>query len=96
LYYENPVWGARVSDAYRSGYLTGAGTDINNSGDGYRGTNNVDFQAHYNVRPRMRLVVEAINLTNQPIIQSVDQTANRTEVYTRSGRTFTFGFNAEF
>ena len=96
LYYENSVWGARISDAYRSGYLTGAGTDINNSGDGYRGTNNVDFQAHYNIRPRMRLIAEAINLTNEPIVQSVDLNANRTEVYTKSGRTFTFGFSAEF
>jgi len=96
LYYENAVWGVRVSDAYRSSYITSAGTAINNSGDGYRGQNNVDFQAHYTVRPGFRLIAEGLNLTNEPIVQSIDPVAQRTEVYTTSGRTFTFGFSAEF
>jgi len=95
LYYEDDRWGVRVSDAYRSAYLTGAGSDINNAGDGYRATNNVDAQAHYNLRPGMRLIVEGINLTNEPIQQSVSP-ADRIEVYTTSGRTYTFGFSAEF
>ncbi|MBN9990961.1 hypothetical protein JND45_16635, partial [Listeria monocytogenes] len=30
LYYENKLWGVRVSDAYRSSYLTGAGNAIDN------------------------------------------------------------------
>lgn len=94
LYYENKLWGARISDAYRSRYLTGPGNDINNAGDGIDGSHNVDAQAHFNLRPGLRLIAEAINLTNQPIVQSVGP--RRTEVYTTSGRTFTFGFSAEF
>ena len=96
LYYETPLWGARISDAYRSKYLTGAGNAVDNSGDGIRGTNNVDFQAHYNIRRGVRLIAEGINITNEPIVQSIDSIANRPEVYTTSGRTFTFGVSAEF
>ena len=96
LYYENPVWGVRISDAYRSRYLTSAGNAVTNSGDGIKATHNVDFQAHFNIRPGIRLIVEGINLTNQPIVQSVDLAADRTEVHTTSGRTFTFGVSAEF
>ena len=95
LYYENKLWGVRVSDAYRSKYLTSAGNAIDNSGDGIGATNNVDFQAHYNILPGVRLIVEGINLTNEPIRQSIGA-ANRTEVYTTAGRTFTFGVSAEF
>ncbi|WP_068083058.1 TonB-dependent receptor [Novosphingobium rosa] len=94
LYYENKLWGARISDAYRSRYLIGAGTALDNSGDAIEGSHNVDFQAHVNIHKGMRLIAEGINLTNQPIVQSVGP--NRKEVYTTSGRTFTFGFSAEF
>jgi TonB-dependent receptor len=96
LYYENPVWGARISTAYRSQYLTGAGNALANSGGGIKGTNNVDFQAHWNIRRGIRLIAEGINLTNEPIRQFSSIDADRTEVYTTSGRTFTFGISAEF
>lgn len=96
LYYENAVWGARISDAYRSQYLISVGNALANSGEGIKGTNNVDFQAHYNIRPGIRLIVEGINITNEPIQQFANMDAPRTEVYTTSGRTFTFGFSATF
>ncbi len=94
LYYENKVWGVRVSDAYRSQYLTGVGNAIDNTSDIIKATNNVDFQAHVNILPGVRLIAEGINLTNEPIQQSIGP--DRTEVYTTAGRTFTFGFSAEF
>ena len=43
-----------------------------------------------------KIKVEGINLTNQAIEQFTDLKADRTEVYTTSGRTFTFGVTAEF
>ena len=95
LYYENKLWGVRVSDAYRSQYLTSIGS-VGNVGDGIKGTNNVDFQAHFNITRGIRLIAEGINLTNEPIRQFASIDADRTEVYTTSGRTFTFGFSAEF
>ena len=96
LYYENSVWGVRVSDAYRSDYLTGASNAYANAGDGIKGTNNIDFQAHVNVRPGVRLIAEGINLTNQAIRQFASVDYDRPEVYTTAGRTFTFGVSAEF
>ena len=95
LYYETPLWGARVSEAYRDSYLDGAGGG-GNIGEFVAPSSNVDFQAHYNIGPRLRLIVEGINLTDQPIIQYADVSARRTEVDTRSGRTLTFGFSYEF
>jgi outer membrane receptor protein involved in Fe transport len=80
LYYENSVWGVRVSDAYRSRYLTSANNAIDNAGDGIKATNNVDFQAHYHIRPGIRLIVEGINLTNQAIRQFASVDADRAEV----------------
>ncbi|KMS51922.1 hypothetical protein V474_02435 [Novosphingobium barchaimii LL02] len=96
IYYENSLWGVRVSDAYRSRYLTGAGNALANSGGGIKATNNVDFQAHYNILPGVRLIAEGINLTNEPIQQFANVDAMRPEVYTTSGRTFSFGVSAEF
>lgn len=95
LYYEDDLWGARISDAYRSKYLTGAGNALANSGGGIKGTHNIDFEAHIKIRPGLRLTAEGINLTNQPIRQFVSD-ADRTEVYTTSGRTFALGVSAEF
>jgi len=95
LYYEEDAWGIRVSDAYRSRYLDGASGN-GNIGDVVNSTNNVDLQAHYNVTDNLKLVVEGINLIDQPITQYVDVNAKRPEVYTRSGRTFTFGATYNF
>ena len=95
LYYDAPGWGVRVSEAYRDRYLDGAGGN-GNIGEFVAPSSNVDAQAHYNLAPGLRLVAEGINLTDQPIIQYTDAVAQRIEVNTRSGRTFTFGFSYEF
>ncbi len=95
LYYETDLWGLRVSDAYRSKYLDGAGGG-GNIGDAIRPTNNLDFAAHYNVDEHLKIVVEGINLTDTPIKQYEDLAASRPEVDTTSGRTITFGATYEF
>ncbi|KAF1017073.1 MAG: hypothetical protein GAK31_00332 [Stenotrophomonas maltophilia] len=63
LYYEIPVWGARISSAWRDGYLDGIGGN-GNVGSGYRATNNVDANIFWNVNPHLKVALEAINLTN--------------------------------
>jgi iron complex outermembrane receptor protein len=95
LYFETEAYGARISTAYRSRYLTGAGSNAN-VGEGIRPTNNVDFQLHFNPTRNIRFVVEGINITNQAIEQFTDMKADRTLVYTTSGRTFTFGVTTSF
>ncbi len=95
LYYETPRWGARISSAYRDGYLDGPG-GAGNIGSGYRAANNIDFAAHYNAAGGLKLVIEGINLTDAAIDQYTDAAAKRLIAHTRSGRTFTLGATYEF
>ena len=95
LYYETGRWGARISSAYRSGYLDGVG-GAGNIGSGYHSANNVDVSAHYNLPGGLKLVMEGINLTDQAIDQYADVKADRLIAHTRSGRTVTLGATYEF
>ena len=95
IYYETDTWGMRLSSAYRDKYLSGAGGN-GNIGDGYKATNNIDFSAHYNVMPNLKVTLEGINLSNQHSIQYTDVTAQRTTVNTSSGRTILIGATYEF
>jgi TonB-dependent receptor len=95
LYYETDTWGMRLSSAYRDDYLDGAGGN-GNIGSGVKATNNIDFAAHYNVMPKLKLTLEGINLSNQHSIQYTDITAKRTTVNTSSGRTILIGATYEF
>ena len=95
IYYETDTWGMRLSSAYRDKYLTGAGGN-GNIGDGVKATNNIDFSAHYNVTPGLKLTLEGINLSNQHVIQYTDVTAQRTTVNVSSGRTILIGATYEF
>jgi TonB-dependent receptor len=95
LYYETSTWGVRISQSYRSSYLDGAGS-FGNIGDFTAATNNVDMDAHLSLTPHLKLRFEAINLTDQAIIQYTDRTARRLEVNTRAGRTFVMGATYEF
>ncbi|WP_254062736.1 TonB-dependent receptor [Caulobacter sp. S45] len=95
LYYETSTWGMRISTAYRSKYLDGAGTN-GNIGDFMAATNNLDFDSHYNLTPRLKITFEGINLTDQHIVQYTDVIAKRTEVNTSAGQTFVIGATYEF
>src|SRR5262249_10238185 len=79
LYYETARWGVRVSEAYRGQYLISAGSN-GNVGEYIAPQNNVDAEAFINVTPKLRLVFEGINLTNQAIVQLTDLSAQRIEV----------------
>ena len=95
LYYETARWGARVSSAYRDAYLDGAGGN-GNVGSGYHAANNIDAAAHFNAGRGLKLVVEGLNLTDQPIDQFTDLAADRLLARTRNGRTVTLGVAYEF
>ncbi|MBO9558930.1 MAG: TonB-dependent receptor [Caulobacter sp.] len=95
IYYETDAWGMRLSTAYRDKYLDGAGGN-GNIGSGYKATNNIDFAAHYNVLPKLKLTLEGLNLSNQHSIQYTDINAKRTTVNVSSGRTFLVGATYEF
>jgi len=95
IYYETDKWGMRLSTAYRDQYLDGAGGN-GNIGSGVKATNNIDFAAHYNVLPGLKLTLEGINLSNEHAIQFTDIAAKRTTVNVSSGRTFLVGATYEF
>ena len=95
IYYETDRWGMRLSSAYRDKYLDGAGGN-GNIGSGYKATNNIDFAAHYNVLPKLKLTLEGLNLSNEHSIQYTDVNAKRTTVNVSSGRTILVGATYEF
>ncbi|WP_299007601.1 TonB-dependent receptor [uncultured Caulobacter sp.] len=95
LYYETAKWGGRVSANYRSDYLIDSGA--------FNATTYVDAAAFYQVTPRIRLSLDAINLTNEREEQvnsfnnGFGQTgAKRLWNFTTSGRTVFVGANIQF
>ncbi|MBU2340412.1 MAG: TonB-dependent receptor [Alphaproteobacteria bacterium] len=95
LYYDTEQFGARGSVAYRSRYRKGDGGN-GNIGEYFSPSTVVDATAYYNVTPRLQLRVEALNLTDERIIQYADGDARRLMTSTVSGRTFTFGGSMRF
>jgi len=95
LYYETAKYGARVSANYRSDYLIDSG--------GFNATTYVDAAAFYQLTPRIRLSLDAINLTDEREEQVNsynngfgDTGAKRLWNYTTSGRTVFVGANIQF
>jgi hypothetical protein len=67
-----------------------------NIGEGYEATNNLDFSAHYNFTPHLKVTLEGLNLTDQHIVQYTDIPTHRIEVNTSSGRTILWGMTYEY
>lgn len=95
LYYETPVWGIRGSVATRDHYRRGSGGN-GNVGEYFNATTNFDASAYVNVTPALKLTVEAINISDQPIVQYADRDAKRMMTNTVSGRTILFGATFRF
>jgi TonB-dependent receptor len=95
LYYDTDRWGIRGSVATRSRYRWGDGGN-GNIGEYIQGSANVDASAYLNLTPRFKVMVEAINLTDQPIVQYADGTAKRVMTNTVSGRTVSLGASMRF
>lgn len=95
LYYETAKWGARVSSNYRSAYTIDSG--------GFKATTYVDAAAFYQLTPRIRLTVDAVNLSNERESQYNSYNngfgatgARRLWNDTTSGRTVFVGANMQF
>ncbi|HQS96365.1 TonB-dependent receptor [Novosphingobium sp. 17-62-19] len=95
LYYDTPVWGGRASAAMRSKYRRGSGGN-GNIGEYFTPTTNIDASAYVNVNENLRLTLEAVNITDQNIIQYADKDAKRLMTDTISGRTILFGATMRF
>jgi iron complex outermembrane recepter protein len=97
LYYEADKWGARVSSNFRSDYITNSIDPANLaiSGGGFNSTLYVDAAAFYQVTPKLRFTLDAINLTDQREEQYNTQ-YRRLWNATTSGTTVFIGANVEF
>lgn len=96
LYYETKRWGIRGSMNYRSSYLRTAYDGKNAaSKDGFDGTVYVDAAAFFNVTDRVRLTLDAINLTNETEVQ-YNSIYHRLHNETRSGTTVFAGIGVKF
>ena len=95
IYYEDDRFSARVSVAYRDGYLMQVPGNDANSWHGANATTTIDAQASYNITDSLRFSVEALNLTDEYNDLYVDAT-NRLNVYTNTGRQFIAGLRYSF
>jgi iron complex outermembrane receptor protein len=91
LYYEDSRFGARVSLAHRSDYLTDGPDRTGNLWEFVEAATQVDFASSYSLTKNLKVSLEALNLTDEPYATQVDVDANRRVLYNHTGRTFLLG-----
>ena len=91
LYFDNKVFSARVSAAYRSDYLTTVPGRNSNDVEGTASTMNIDFSSSYNINDNFTVSLEALNLTDEVQDQWVDSNGDRLSYYHHQGRQFFLG-----
>lgn len=95
LYYETKRFSARVSAAYRDGYLLAFPGGNNNTEEGVNGATNIDASIAYELTKNIKLSLEAVNLTDTYSDRYVDAT-NRVSNYRHFGREFLLGARFTF
>lgn len=97
LYYEDDRFSARVSAAYREGYLQNIPGRNANPLEGKLDTFNVDAAASWKFNDQLSLTFEGLNLTDEFNRQWVgDANRQSTSVYHHTGRQFNFGLKYAF
>jgi iron complex outermembrane recepter protein len=96
IYYENDVFSFRTTGSYRSGYLRAIPSGGNDSDVmGNLATFFVDASASYNVTEKIKLTLEAQNLTDERNTLYIDSTRKDPLFETAIGRTFTLGVSVK-
>ncbi len=95
LYYEVERFGARVSAAFRDGFLTRVPGQNENSVEGTNETLTIDASARYSVTDNVDVTLEALNLTDEYQDQYVDW-SNRPNFYHHTGRNYILGARVKF
>jgi iron complex outermembrane recepter protein len=93
VYYDDSIFQARVTAAFRSHYLVDANiqTNYQNFGIFTKSTLNVDASLSYKWNENYMFTVDALNLTNQASNIYADQYAQRSYQYHQTGRVYFFG-----
>jgi TonB-dependent receptor len=96
LYYEGERFGARVSAARRSDYLTVVPGRNNNDVEGTKGTTTIDASASWKFNEQLEFSIEGLNLTDEYNDQWVDSVGDRASVYHHTGRQYFVGVRYRF
>ncbi|MFT3996796.1 MAG: TonB-dependent receptor [Asticcacaulis sp.] len=96
LYWENDRFSVRTTGSYRGKYIRGipasAGSDLQGNDDTFY----LDASASYQVNDKIRLSIEAQNLTDEQNRLYIDSNRQDTLFETRIGRTVTFGMTYKY
>jgi len=95
LYYEVDRFQARVSAAYRSGYLLAFPGGNGNSEEGVNDTVNFDASMSYNISDNLTFSLEALNLSDEFNDRYVDAT-DRVSNYRHTGREVAIGLRWKY
>jgi TonB-dependent receptor len=96
LYYDDGIWGARVSGSFRDKFLTRVPGQNNNDVEGKNSTLNVDASFSYQWTPNLQFVLEGVNLTNEFNDQFISRARNSPVVYNVTGREYMVGVRYKF
>jgi iron complex outermembrane recepter protein len=96
LYWENDVFSARVSAAYRDEYLTTVPGRNGNNVEGTAETLGIDASTKWSVTPYLDVTLEALNLTDEFQDQYVDSNGDRLSYYHHQGRQYLLGARYKF
>jgi TonB-dependent receptor len=93
LYYDDTVFQARVTAAFRSHYIIDANilSNYNNYGIFVKSTMNVDASVSYKLDENFMFTFDALNLTDQASNIYADETAQRSYQFHKTGRVFYIG-----
>jgi iron complex outermembrane receptor protein len=97
LYYEDDHWSARISESYRSRYLTRVpGQEVGTDADGFDPTYNLDASVQYTFDRHWRATLEGVNLTDQAESEFNDTTRDLSYYYHHTGREILFGLRYQY
>jgi iron complex outermembrane recepter protein len=93
FYYDDSVFQARVSAAFRSKYLDTGGVNPGNNNDLrlIMGSLNWDASASYRIDDNFTITAQGINLSNEPVISYLDSVGQRLNHGSWTGREFYLG-----
>jgi TonB-dependent receptor len=91
LYYDNKIFSARVSLAYRDSFMTNATSRVPNDIDFTDESTYVDASTSYKINDHFKVSLEALNLTDEYRTDLMDSTAERINNYMHTGRQYYLG-----
>ncbi|MEJ1968150.1 MAG: TonB-dependent receptor [Rhizomicrobium sp.] len=94
LYYDDSVFEARISGAFRSKFILGVGPTSGlslNDSQVQGSTFNLDASTSYKIDDNFTLDFQALNITNQGLYQYNDSIGQRPLAYYTTGREYFFG-----